>query len=274
MDDRTLHERIQCLADGELSPDEARELRDWLENDPRAFEVYRGILRLKALVGRSLGSTAAPAELRRSIEASLRDPIPVTRLRPLRWVAAAVIAVGVILVFYAPFRTPPATFAHEALVERCVEEHCRSVEPGELRAASDQETAAIRHALADLDLPMREVPRISTPNGLALYCGASRYRCASLGIAGARLIYEDPEAKSGSHKRFSVYVFRIDRKQLEPGLLKKLQCEKGLICKASNGSRYTVCCRVQDGLLVQIVGDVPAEDYEERYKLYFCDRGL
>lgn len=245
-----------------MAPDEARSLRREVEADPRAREALDGIFRLKELVRDSSYWQTAPASLRRSVLDGIA-PREVIRLR--RWAAAAavVLAVGAGAI-YVNWRSPSTTFAHGLLVERCVEEHRFCVESSKLHVQSNQDTAAIRDELRRLGLDLERVPRLLN----TAYCGASKYRCDRLGIDGVRLVYEhcDP---GGERKRFSVYVFLMNPEKLDPALVEKLSRARGFTCTATD-PEYTVFCRLEDGLLVHVVGAVSPAEYETQYLSYFC----
>lgn len=97
MDERTL-ELIHGEIDGELGPDEQRELEACLQATPGARQEYDRLRALEALLG-GLAEADPPAGLRDSILAAAHRPATAIRIAPVRrrrWGMAAALAATVV----------------------------------------------------------------------------------------------------------------------------------------------------------------------------------
>jgi anti-sigma factor RsiW len=139
MTHRELELQLDAYVDGELAPQEARELEAHLRECSDCARLHQARVALSAAIREQVPAFAAPDGLRTRIEAALRRTRPaVPRLawRGLAFAASlAVVAVG-------SWRLALDRAAGETLTDQVLASHVRSLMPGHLTdvVSSDQHT--------------------------------------------------------------------------------------------------------------------------------------
>jgi anti-sigma factor RsiW len=137
--------QIDAFLDGELAPEDAREVEVHLKECRACTDLRQGRAALSEAIRGNLPSWKAPAELRTRVRSALeseaRDSISPRRLSVSRWTWLA-LAASLVLTALGSWRVAGDRARGDALADQVLASHVRSLMPGHLTdvVSSDQHT--------------------------------------------------------------------------------------------------------------------------------------
>ncbi|MBN1441944.1 MAG: zf-HC2 domain-containing protein [Planctomycetes bacterium] len=277
MDCDEVSQKLQLLADGELSREECALLERHLDECLRVRKcencrkVIRGMRRLKEII-----ASAQKSEMPSSLEGMVREML--ARRRRGRWTRRAVLLAGVIALAAAIGLSAyfsRENLAHAEIVELCFAEYDKVCRESSGAERIGLEPYTLRQILEDVKriagIDLDGLPLLKK----AQYCGCESWHLAR--AAAVRIDFwpsSDCACARPHHHRISIFVLPLSRVSDREELLRGRENGKPAYARCGQGKSNTIYCLVGSRHLFNLVTRHELPVVEELEPVYTPASGM
>lgn len=242
---REANHKLNEFVDLELPEEQRQKVRWHLDDCERCRASHRSLVRLKRLVHTKIRRPPAAAGLANHILNTL--PADAGRGKSLlRWVAAAVVALGLGSIVTV---VSPEQDAHAAVVKSCMEDFLRNPPPQPLDVLPQEITRVRKMVEEETGLDLGALPWIQG----ARYVRSTHFQFRDIRGARVDFHYEG--------ETVSVFVLPLEKLSYSESFLKVLAAE-GHFCRCVEGNESTVFCLCSDKFSFNVVTTMGEETLE------------